>query len=162
METFYILLFGVAAVLAAVLEYGNRLTKGGQQVTNADFTRFKNNYLLVYSLAMGEWGGKSPRPTRCRRRTRACRQARWGSHACIAPSTTTDLRAHRCPPLWLAQPATGCRAPMCTPSTSTMGLTAARSAGCSSPGLGPPWSLAPSSARWQTSSECGAGIQGVR
>lgn len=53
METFYVLLFGVAAVCAAGLEYGNRLSRGAAQATSADFSKFKNNYLLVYSLMMG-------------------------------------------------------------------------------------------------------------
>ena len=47
------MLFVVAAVLAGALEYGNRMTKIGGQVTNTYFSAFKNNYLLVYSLMMG-------------------------------------------------------------------------------------------------------------
>eukprot|EP00887_Chlorella_sp_A99_P000640 scaffold5.g640.t1 len=55
METFYVLLFGAAALCAAVLEYGNRMGKG-QVATNAEFIRFRSNYLIVYSLMMaGDW-----------------------------------------------------------------------------------------------------------
>lgn len=55
METFYALLFGVAAVLAAGLEYGNRAGKNGTTTTR-EFVAFRNNYLVVYSLMMaGDW-----------------------------------------------------------------------------------------------------------
>lgn len=52
MEPIYWLLFGGLAVLAAGLE----LTKPADTtlVKNADFKKFRNNYLLVYSLMMGE------------------------------------------------------------------------------------------------------------
>ena len=52
METLYISIFGVAAVLAAALEYSNRLGRS-KTVTSAEFSKFQNNYLLVYSLMMG-------------------------------------------------------------------------------------------------------------
>ena len=52
MDSFYGLLFGAAAVLAAVLEYGNRLGKSTAS-TSREFTLFRNNYLVVYSLMMG-------------------------------------------------------------------------------------------------------------
>ena len=48
--------FGVAAVLAAALEYGNRMGKGGAVATNPEFQRFRSNYLIVYSLMMGASG----------------------------------------------------------------------------------------------------------
>ncbi len=50
MEGFYVIVFGVAALVAAVLEYGNRMAKGAAQGTTPEFSIFKNNYLLVYSL----------------------------------------------------------------------------------------------------------------
>lgn len=53
MELFYIALFGVAALLSAGLEYGNRIAKGAAQATSPEFTRFKNNYLIVYSVGLG-------------------------------------------------------------------------------------------------------------
>lgn len=52
MEPFYAMIFGVAAVLAAILEYGNRAGKS-QAATSREFTLFRNNYLIVYSLMMG-------------------------------------------------------------------------------------------------------------
>ncbi|EFN51339.1 hypothetical protein CHLNCDRAFT_33124, partial [Chlorella variabilis] len=56
MEPFYAALFGVAAVLAAVLEYGNRAGRNAPGNTTREFTMFRNNYLLVYSLMMaGDW-----------------------------------------------------------------------------------------------------------
>ncbi|KFM25691.1 Major facilitator superfamily domain-containing protein 5 [Auxenochlorella protothecoides] len=55
MEAFYVYLFMVGAVAAAVFEYGNRLVK----VTAAPdlaFRGFKTNYLVVYSFMMaGDW-----------------------------------------------------------------------------------------------------------
>lgn len=59
MENFYVVLFGVAAVLAAALEYGNRMGKGGAVATNPEFSRFRSNYLIVYSLMMGKWAGRA-------------------------------------------------------------------------------------------------------
>lgn len=49
-------IFMVAAVAAAALEWRNRQGKGGAGSGAADrgFLAFKNNYLLVYSLMMGE------------------------------------------------------------------------------------------------------------
>jgi MFS transporter, MFS domain-containing protein family, molybdate-anion transporter len=56
MESFYLAIFTVAAVLAGVLEYGNRVGKGNATATNSDFSKFRKNYLLVYSLMMaGDW-----------------------------------------------------------------------------------------------------------
>ncbi|GAB4815724.1 hypothetical protein N2152v2_002770 [Parachlorella kessleri] len=57
MEPYYVFVFGVAAVLAGGLEYGNRMAKGATQSgTSTDFVRFKNNYLVVYALMMaGDW-----------------------------------------------------------------------------------------------------------
>ncbi len=55
MEAFYVYLFMVGAVAAAVFEYGNRLVK----VTAAPdlaFRGFKTNYLVVYSFMMGTRG----------------------------------------------------------------------------------------------------------
>lgn len=52
MDLFYIIVFGGLAALAGALEF----TKPADltAVKNADFRRFRNNYLLVYSLMMGE------------------------------------------------------------------------------------------------------------
>ena len=52
MEPFYIAVFGVLAALAAALE----LTKSKSTSTDnssRDFSRFRSNYVLVYSLMMG-------------------------------------------------------------------------------------------------------------
>lgn len=51
MEIFYVVVFGVLAVCAAVLE----TTKKTSNVDNSskEFSRFKNNYVLVYALMMG-------------------------------------------------------------------------------------------------------------
>ena len=51
MDLFYIIVFGGLGVLAAALE----LTKPADltAIKNAEFRRFRNNYLLVYSLMMG-------------------------------------------------------------------------------------------------------------
>mmetsp|Transcript_13957 Transcript_13957/g.42093 ORF Transcript_13957/g.42093 Transcript_13957/m.42093 type:complete len:460 (-) Transcript_13957:1680-3059(-) len=54
MEPVYYVLFGGLAVTAAALE----LTKPAEttQIKNTDFRRFRNNYLMVYSLMMaGDW-----------------------------------------------------------------------------------------------------------
>ena len=52
MEPVYCMLFGGLAVTAAALE----LTKPAEttQIKNTDFRKFRNNYLAVYSLMMGE------------------------------------------------------------------------------------------------------------
>lgn len=52
MEIFYVLVFGVLAVAAGVLEF----TKPAEtfQIGSADFLKFRNNYVLVYSLMMGK------------------------------------------------------------------------------------------------------------
>jgi MFS transporter, MFS domain-containing protein family, molybdate-anion transporter len=61
MESYYLLLFGLGALVAAVLEYGNRLRaagSGGTKQANSppEFLSFRNNYLIVYSLVMaGDW-----------------------------------------------------------------------------------------------------------
>ena len=49
------LLFGLQALLAAVLEYGNRIGNDNKHVgaTN-EFLAFRNNYLVVYCLMMGK------------------------------------------------------------------------------------------------------------
>lgn len=52
MEPFYTVVFGVLAAVAAVLE----LTKSkdsAADTSSKEFTRFKNNYVLVYALMMG-------------------------------------------------------------------------------------------------------------
>ncbi|PRW59019.1 molybdate-anion transporter-like isoform A [Chlorella sorokiniana] len=53
---FYWIVFVVAGVLAAGLEYANRAGKAGQANFTREFTLFRNNYLIVYSLMMaGDW-----------------------------------------------------------------------------------------------------------
>lgn len=55
MEAFYGLVFGVCAIMAAVLEWGNRSGADGKNsALPTDFVAFKNNYLLVYTLMMGK------------------------------------------------------------------------------------------------------------
>lgn len=52
MEPFYIAVFGALAAIAAVLE----LTKSkstSTDNTSKEFSRFRSNYVLVYSLMMG-------------------------------------------------------------------------------------------------------------
>ena len=54
MDSFYVLLFGLQALLAAVLEYGNRLGSDNKpSAAPTEFLGFRNNYLVVYSLMMG-------------------------------------------------------------------------------------------------------------
>lgn len=53
MELFYIAVFLVSAVAAAALE-GTRKSATGSETGNRDFLKFRNNYVLVYSLMMGE------------------------------------------------------------------------------------------------------------
>lgn len=53
MEAFYVVLFAALAALAALLETG-RGRAGGGALTH-DFVAFRNNYVLVYALMMGEW-----------------------------------------------------------------------------------------------------------
>lgn len=52
MELFYISVFLLAAVAAAALE-GTRKSSTGSESGNRDFLKFRNNYVLVYSLMMG-------------------------------------------------------------------------------------------------------------
>ena len=140
MEPFYAALFGVAAVLAAVLEYGNRAGRNAPGNTTREFTMFRNNYLLVYSLMMGEPAAISmpvaPAPHQ------------------IHPPPLPANRARGFPPPALPQPETGCRAPTSTPCTSTTASSGATSASSSSPALAPLWCLAPLWAAWRTSSAC--------
>ena len=52
MEVFYTFIFGAMAALAAILE----LTKSKDSAVESgsrEFTRFRNNYVLVYALMMG-------------------------------------------------------------------------------------------------------------
>lgn len=52
MEPVYWLLFGCLAAAAAGLELTKPADTTGS-VKNAEFKRFRNNYLVVYSLMMG-------------------------------------------------------------------------------------------------------------
>ena len=159
MEPYYVLLFGVAAVLAGGLEYGNRMAKGATQATSTDFVRFKNNYLVVYSLMMGEWRWRlncswaARLPTHVSTSaswTVAMRGSPWGLVGHRSPNGGSALTLvglyHQAPrrliptlrralPLQLA---TGCRARMCMPCTSTMASRSATSAASSSRALGRP------------------------
>lgn len=55
METFYMLLFGFQALLAAVFEYGNRIGNDNKHAgASNEFLAFRNNYLIVYSLMTGK------------------------------------------------------------------------------------------------------------
>lgn len=48
-------LFGVQAIVAAALEYGNRLGSDRKDAgAGPEFLAFRTNYLVVYSLMMGE------------------------------------------------------------------------------------------------------------
>ena len=53
MELFYIAVFLLSAVAAAALE-ATRKSSTGSETGNRDFLKFRNNYVLVYSLMMGE------------------------------------------------------------------------------------------------------------
>lgn len=57
---FYWVVFVAAGVLAAGLEYANRAGKAGQANFTREFSLFRNNYLVVYSLMMGEPIGGGP------------------------------------------------------------------------------------------------------
>ena len=59
----YYVLFAVLATAAASLELSKAadITKAA---ANAEFQRFRTNYLVVYSLMMGEWGSWRRRPRR--------------------------------------------------------------------------------------------------
>ena len=52
MEAFYVVLFAALAALAALLETGRGRAGGG--ALTRDFVAFRNNYVLVYALMMGE------------------------------------------------------------------------------------------------------------
>ena len=52
MELFYVAVFLLSALAAAVLE-GTRKTETGSAIANRDFLTFRNNYVLVYALMMG-------------------------------------------------------------------------------------------------------------
>ena len=53
MELFYIAVFLLSAIAAAALE-GTRKSETGSGIGNRDFLKFRNNYVLVYALMMGE------------------------------------------------------------------------------------------------------------
>lgn len=53
MELIYLAVFLVSAIAAAALE-GTRKSETGSAVGNRDFLKFRNNYVLVYTLMMGE------------------------------------------------------------------------------------------------------------
>lgn len=90
----YWVVFAVAAATAAALEYTNRMGGGGAgstkgPATNKEFTLFRNNYLIVYSLMMGEWmAGRR-------------RRGHWAGNA---PHTVSQPPATSRPPRHLAIP----------------------------------------------------------
>ena len=49
-------LFGLGAVVAFSLEWANHARKGGSGNTSPEFSAFRANYLIVYSMMMGERG----------------------------------------------------------------------------------------------------------
>lgn len=53
MELFYVAVFLLSALAAAALE-GTRKAESGSAIANRDFLKFRNNYVLVYALMMGE------------------------------------------------------------------------------------------------------------
>lgn len=59
MEAFYIATFIAFAIPAAVLEFAEKgwtNTRNEPQPPNkTEYIRFRNNYVLVFSLMMGEW-----------------------------------------------------------------------------------------------------------
>ena len=60
------LLFGVQALLAAVLEYGNRIGNDNKHSgASTEFLSFRNNYLVVYSLMMGKNTPIQRAPLKC-------------------------------------------------------------------------------------------------
>ena len=52
MEPFYTVVFGVLAAVAAVLEL-TKSKESAADTSSKEFSRFKNNYVLVYALMMG-------------------------------------------------------------------------------------------------------------
>jgi hypothetical protein len=105
METFYSVTFGVLALFTALtLFYENRQvqkTATTQTQQNRLFARFRDNYLVVFSLMMG----RSPPSRRAQN------------------ASPDDWR--------FAQLVIGCRAPTCTACTSTMASTSGRLASSS-------------------------------
>ena len=53
MEPFYALLLLLLATMAIILEFGSGPPAASPSASNAAFRSFRNNYLLVFSLAMG-------------------------------------------------------------------------------------------------------------
>ena len=53
MEMFYLVVFGVSAAAAAALQWSKAAEKS-EGNANKEFLRFRNNYVLVYGLMMGE------------------------------------------------------------------------------------------------------------
>ena len=64
METFLLLVFAAVAAIAALLELSKRQSSK-QETTNRDFSRFRNNYVLVYALMMGANDAPPPSVHRC-------------------------------------------------------------------------------------------------
>lgn len=93
MEAVYIALFILFAVPAALLEYSDNAcfgllsgSRAGQQQHKQEYLRFRNNYVVIFSLMMGElWWLLEPA---------ACR-----SHPAALPNTPgCTLLPESCPP----------------------------------------------------------------
>jgi len=145
MEVFYTAIFAAMAAVAAGLEL-TRSKDVASESGSREFLRFRNNYVTVYALMMGAPAG--PRrscsllvalhagclrasdlaarvaPNLGSRARGACVRAHSRARAPRCKRAHADLSVR-------AQRATGCRARMCTRSTSTTALTAGTSAACS-------------------------------
>lgn len=54
METFYGIIFLVSALAAGGVEWSKK-SEGSSGATDFEFLKFRNNYVLVYALMMGEF-----------------------------------------------------------------------------------------------------------
>lgn len=117
----YYVLFGVLAAAAAGLE----LTKPAetQQIKNPEFRSFRNNYLVVYSLMMGEDTCMEICVRRCLHATQFERSRSW----------LTDHSLHVTRSLRAVQLGIGYKAHTYMLCISTMVLIGGTSGGCSSP-----------------------------
>ncbi len=123
MEAFYFFMFGLAASVAGMLEIGNRMLKGTGVATTTEFAKFRNNYLLVYSLMMGKCTASGG--------YRRLSSTTSGQGPCMPRMAPVQCHAYMLT-IRSVQPATGCKARTYTPSTSTTASAGATLAGCSS------------------------------
>lgn len=177
---FYWVTFGAFALPAALLEFGHGSGlfggagggKGGAAAAGGgrqgrDYVRFRNNYLAVFALMMGERGrpacsGKGGMSHARRRRASAgCHGASPASEQALSSLVAPEHTApHAPPPPRRPQPATGSRAPTSTTCTSTTASACGTLAASSSWALPAARSLARWRARWPTSSESRARPRG--